>query len=257
MYSKNILSLLTLGLLTLAKVNGGYINKYNGKYNDVYKYVKSKGKIHIFNNFNEEGKVTDLNNIIENIEPSELVNQPDDVEPSEVVNQPSENLLKYHQQCLEELKPYEICYFETSSKLYREYADYICEFYEQANCREFYKSPFTFAPSCEKTVDTFEYDIIGSYNRLEHINFQLHYSLTNLYCSKKSSGKYCNPYNEVMLLYDDEKYNMDISLACGEDQCRESLIDYFVAYIEEGFYGDGELINFQKRVDYLRSDKCM
>jgi len=62
MYSKNIFKILTLGLLTIAKINGYMINNFTGKCNDIYTYLEGIGKIENFNGCrNEEGDVISLN----------------------------------------------------------------------------------------------------------------------------------------------------------------------------------------------------
>jgi len=136
-------------------------------------------------------------------------------------------------------------------------ADSICNAYEKANCREFFKSPFTYAPTCEKTVDTFEYDIISSDDSYISVDIHWNYSRSDLYCAKKSSGEYCNLFEDATNLYYDEDYDMDISAACGEDQCRESLINYFDALIEEDYYGIDKLDDYLNRIKYLQSEQCI
>ena len=198
------------------------------------------------------------------IEPSEYVEPTDVVEPSDIIDiptepEPSEEILQYHQQCLEELKPYAICN-DLSAKIshkkevIKEEADPLCNSYEEANCKEFYKSVFTYAPSCEKTFDL---DIFDYMDYIYLYDLHWNYSGSNLYCAKKSTGEYCNLHGEVNKLFYDEHYKMNISAACGEDECRESLIDYFDALIEEDYYGVGELENYQNKIKFLQSDQCV
>ena len=60
-----------------------------------------------------------------------------------------------------------------------------------------------------------------------------------------------------MILFDNEDYNMDISAVCGEKQCRESLIDYFDALIEEDYFDDDVLEEYQNKIKYLQSEQCI
>ena len=62
MYSKNILSFLTVGLLTLAKINGDVVDNYTGKCNEIYKYLEGQGKVKNIENCktNDKGEVTEL-----------------------------------------------------------------------------------------------------------------------------------------------------------------------------------------------------
>lgn len=49
---------------------------------------------------------------------------------------------EYHEKCLKELRPFEICDFDNDDFDYK-----ICDSFHEVKCPEFYKSPFEFAPS--------------------------------------------------------------------------------------------------------------
>jgi len=62
MHSKSILKFLTLGLLSVAKINGYIVNNYTGKCNEIYTYLEDLGKRENFNGckMNDAGDVTEL-----------------------------------------------------------------------------------------------------------------------------------------------------------------------------------------------------
>jgi len=63
MHSKSILNFLTLGLLSVAKINGYIVNNYTGQCNEVYTYLEDLGKRENFNGcrMNDKEEVTELN----------------------------------------------------------------------------------------------------------------------------------------------------------------------------------------------------
>jgi len=62
MHSKSILSFLTLGLLSVAKINGYIVNNYTGKCKEIYTYLEDLGKRENFNGceMNEAGEVIEV-----------------------------------------------------------------------------------------------------------------------------------------------------------------------------------------------------
>jgi len=157
-----------------------------------------------------------------------------------------------HNQCLEELAPYKDCSVDINTTKFVEFEAKIqCDQYQKSNCREFFKSPFTYAPTCKKTMKKHYYPLLNIGNGAER---EWRVALKNLYCSRKDSNNFCRLYDIVIYLSYNRYYNIDdyIIQSCQYKECRESLKDYFKAYINIGYCEDKEHVkDYQKKINYL------
>jgi hypothetical protein len=170
-------------------------------------------------------------------------------------------------QCLKELEPFEICGFDYH-KLYREEINHseICEEYYQKNCQEFYESPYKFAPSCEKTIETHNYPIINPKNKRE-LEFKRDIANRNFICSKKdpqSTGEFCGVYNDVTIYETYAKDNPALETigkqTCPIPECHKYLLNYFNAYYDyfAQLYGENSYYTkfVKSEIDYFSSNEC-
>lgn len=63
------------------------------------------------------------------------------------------SISELHEICLEELKPFNVCDFSPNVLLRDDYS--LCDAYYVAECPKFFKSPFKYAPTCEKAVEKY------------------------------------------------------------------------------------------------------
>ncbi|ORX42197.1 subtilisin-like protein [Piromyces finnis] len=164
----------------------------------------------------------------------------------------------YDHNCKLELKPFENCVFKyyDDDKRYNYISELelneICEEYNKNNCREFFKSPFTFAPSCGKVSSIYKYPEIP-----EDKKSRFEIAERNLMCAKKNGNEDINDYCDISYkfyvdgyddIYDDKSFKDE----CKYYECRESLYEYYLA-----LYNMVPNPDYRNMVNYMKSDKCI
>lgn len=175
---------------------------------------------------------------------------------------------KYHEiifnyNCKKEVKQYkETCDF--NQVLYDKDSFHInehtrlCNNYQQLKCKEYFNSPYSFAPSCEKGNNIDEIYISDDIQIVEN----------DLFCAKKDpkiSNDFCIDSYQLFdnILY--EISEVDVKSFCGFNECRESLLHYFEkVYANEMSYKEkGEKVNekeleiYENNINYLSSAACI
>eukprot|EP00833_Pecoramyces_ruminatium_P015252 jgi/Orpsp1_1/1189284/evm.model.d7180000070872.1 len=168
--------------------------------------------------------------------------------------------------CYEELLPFDECQSEIvdtylmGTRPLNELTEE-CDLYRDTKCKEFYKSPFDFAPSCLEAVNYREYDVLREEN--SRFNSVIH----DLYCSREmKNGSYTMCSLSKKLYFNQFKKKSDISKAilsnCGISECHESFLKYN-EYLLDLYSKDDEVSyrdsysDVKERMSLLLSDKCI
>jgi len=168
-----------------------------------------------------------------------------------------------HENCLNELKPFEVCGFKVCDF---EGCDYsVCDVFYEAKCPEFYKSPYDYAPSCKVSMKKHTYNLINQFgNSDQDILYMKNSNLERkLFCARndnQSSGNYCQLYKKVSINKNNLNNTKDIrSDIC--NGCRVDILDYYTEYynINKEIKGeDNETVKLAKsEMNFIESNTCI
>jgi len=167
--------------------------------------------------------------------------------------------------CARELEPYQICNFDFDNGFYNKlYFMNKCETYREAKCEEFFKSPFTFAPSCVKAVKNHRYALL---NFLPLIQMKYIIAAHNLICSRTDDQlpeSMCSIAESIFIyrfFYPDKP---TLQKACEHEVCRKSIYDFFyVLYLQyqqiSEFNENLKFMeeNYETYLNFLNSEECL
>ncbi|ORX79575.1 subtilisin-like protein [Anaeromyces robustus] len=166
--------------------------------------------------------------------------------------------------CVHELEPYQICNFDFDNGFYNKlYFMNKCELYRKAKCEEFFKSPFTYAPSCIKAIKNHKYSLLNS---LPLIQMNYIKAAHNLICARMDDQlpeSMCNIAEVIFIyrfFYPDKPM---LQKACEYETCREAIYNYFnVIYLQYKQITEfNESLKFMEEgyetyLNFLNSEEC-
>jgi len=170
--------------------------------------------------------------------------------------------------CTNELRPYEFCDIEiVDSSLRGIYSNYefkeTCRFYRSSHCKEFFSSPYDYAPSCVEAQKYREFRIISQdkeYMKSQEI-------INNFYCAGEYDNGVFNMCSLSKKLYlhqfkDKNEKENEIKKNCAISECHEPFVEYSKHLLD--LYGeDPENKNYvesfsevNERMEFLLSSEC-
>jgi subtilisin family serine protease len=166
--------------------------------------------------------------------------------------------------CAYELQPYKACDFEYDISLYtKSYFIDKCKSYEKANCREFFKAPLEYAPSCKNTIDRFKYPLLNVFSPTQ---MEIRTASRNLICAREDDQ---NPESmcgvaEQQFIYRFFPDKPHFERACRYRECYQASYKFYenlyyeYQNLSKNDPGYNYFLNvFGTFLNYLDSDECL
>lgn len=170
-----------------------------------------------------------------------------------------------HYTCKKELQPYKACDYNFNfvaqdlKALHQQ-----CDAYRESNCKEFFKDPYKYAPTCKKTIQTHKYSLL---NEKDDAMMTVRSTERNFVCAREnpqSSNEICQvSKSKLSKKHLNMTFDEATSLACGHEECYESLLAYAKAYftyyqnLEPTENNEKQVQYYKSKIDDLMSEECI
>ncbi|ORX80881.1 hypothetical protein BCR32DRAFT_268641 [Anaeromyces robustus] len=170
-----------------------------------------------------------------------------------------------HYNCLKELHPYKACEFN-----YRFVATNLnsvqekCDAYRKANCKEFFKDPYKYAPTCLKSIETHKYILLNDGNEL---SMAVKNAERDFICAREdpqSNDSLCEV-SKSKLSIRNLKIDFDeaATKSCGFEECHDYLLEFCTANynyyqsLQSSEETEKQKNYYKNKIDYLTSEECI